>query len=583
MVYFNVECITIQKCQRQVCYVNQIAIQKAIILKIERVYTMQKIQKIVGKMVALMSALLLILAGCGGATTGNATTLRIATVTPSNSLNNLHTTESANSNIILNYMEGLLIQDMDGQMQPGAAESYTTSEDGLVYTFKLRDNSWSNGKIVTAHDFVFAWQTEATDKKAGYKQYQEYLKNGKDVVKGNKPVEELGVKALDDKTLEITLETPKTYFLGLLAHMSLMPINEEFFNEVGAEAYGTSADTVLANGAYKLTEYDGATGYTLEKRNEYWDAKNVDVPTVKVQVIKEITTQTVMWDNGELDEVYLSGDTIDKYIDSPNLNLELDRSVYYMYMSPFTGTPAPAYASKNLRSAVAHAIDKKLLAESVLKDGSIGADFILPYSIITEKGKEFRDVANQYNEPMFDVAKAQELFAAAQAELGTQEIEIPITIDDAERNKKTFENIKAQLEQNLPGIKVNLTNIPSQTYFPTLYEYNTPGARHGWISSLNDPSQFLALFTAGSTYNFGKTNLEEYTRLVALSESAEDMLNPEQRWKHIAEAEKALVEEYYNIPLTQKGNRKLVTEGITGLSYNNDGPQNVVYRWVKVK
>ncbi|MGL5042690.1 MAG: peptide ABC transporter substrate-binding protein [Culicoidibacterales bacterium] len=536
----------------------------------------------ISRFILSMFGLSLVLASCVGSQGSISDTLRIATSVPSNSLNHLRTTELINSNIILNFMEGLLIPDLNGQLQPAAAESYTTSDDGLVHTFKLRDNNWSNGAKVTAADFVFAWRTEARDAKAGYKQYQAYLKNGKDVVAGVKPVEELGVRALDDKTLEVTLETPKTYFLELLSHMSLLPVNEAFYNAVGAESYGTSKETVLANGAYQLADYVGAAGYTLVKRADYWDAKNVEYNNVKVQVIKEMTTQTLLWDEGQLDEIYLSGDAIDKYKNDESLTFELDRTMYYMYISPHTATPEPAYGSKNLRAAVAHAIDKTILAESVFKDGSKGADFIIPYIITNKDGEEFRDFANQYNTPMFDKSKALELFEKAKIDLGKTQIEIPLTIDDAERNKKVFENIKGQLEQNLPGLKVNLTSIPAQTFFPTIFEYKTPGARHGWTSLQNDPVTFLDLFIAGSSYNFGKTELQEFTKKVKQSESPQNMLNQQERWKNIAEAEKLLVEEYYNIPLVQRGSKKLVTKGITGLSFNNNGPQNISYRFVKM-
>src|SRR5699024_4308012 len=132
------------------------------------------IKKIFGKLTVLLSTLLLVFTACSGGTSKGTKELTIAVDRPSNSLSNVVTSESANADIIGNFMEGLLIRDLEGNLVNGAAESYEVSADGLTYTFKLRDNNWSNGKPVIAADFVFAWREQATNKKAKYPQYQSY-------------------------------------------------------------------------------------------------------------------------------------------------------------------------------------------------------------------------------------------------------------------------------------------------------------------------------------------------------------------------------------------------------------------------
>lgn len=532
------------------------------------------------KVIVLLLIMALLISACSGGNTNTGNkTLRIAVNQPANSMNNVYSTEAANNNVIINFLEGLIVSDLDGKIQPAAAESYTVSDDKLVYTFKLRDNVWSNGDKVRAQDFVFSWQLSATEAKAGYKIYQTYLKNGTAVTKGELPKEELGIKALDEKTLEITLASPKTYFLDLLVQASLMPINEAFFESIGADTYGTTADTVLANGPYKLTDYTPDQGYRLEKRLDYWNAQNIDVDVIDAKVIKESSTRAIMWDNKEVDEVYLGADHVAKYEESENLQTEKDWSMYYMYLSPFTETPAPLLANYHFRAAVAHAIDKQLLADMVLKDGSVGSDYLIATGVKGKEGQSFREYSGLYQTPLFNVEKAKSFLDKAKSELGNTPLEINFTIDDAERNKKTFENIKGQLEQNLPGVTVKINTIPSQSYFPTLYEYKTPAARHGWTNSIDDPTTYFALFTSDTKYNFGKVNVPKYDELIQLSESEAAMRNPEQRLKYMKDAEEALLEQYYNIPLYQRGNKKLVTKGIKGLSYTS-GRQNLQYRFV---
>lgn len=544
---------------------------------------MKKIIRNSTKLAISLFAGVLLLTACGsGSAGGSNKVLNIATRVPSNSLNNIGTSEQINHDIFANYLEGLVVKGLDGDVKPGVAEKWDVSADETEYTFHLRKTNWEDGTPVTAHDFVFGWQQVANYPEAAYKNYLEYLKNGKEVRAGDKPATELGVEAIDDYTLKVTLDQPRTYILPILVHATFMPINEAFYTSVGADSFGTSKDTVLANGPYVLSEYDGATGYTLQKRDKYWDAKNVQMETVNVRVVTQNDTQAVLFENGEIDELYLrTGELIDKYADSPLLAKEKEQAMFFMYISPNTGTPAPVFANANFRSAIAYAIDKTIITDNVLRDGSIPADYLIPYGI-TRDGKEFRDYAGNFNKPQFDTAKAQDFFAKAKTELGDIPTEMTITISDTESGKRVYENIKSQLETNLPGLKVTLDILPTSIFFPTLYEYRTPSGTHGWSSNVNDPVTFLDLFVSTASFNFGKVNIPEYDKYVAASNSTEAMLNPDKRWEDVKLAEEEVMNAHYNIPIYQRGNKKLVREGISGLSYET-GAQNTQYKLVTRK
>ena len=537
---------------------------------------MKKLSK---KLALALTSMLLVLSACGGGgSTGGSKELTIAVDRSANNMNYLDTTEAANSDVIINFMEGLLVRDLKGELVPGVAKAMPkVSEDGLTLTFELRDTKWDNGEPVKAQDFVFAWRLQVL--KGKYKHYFEYLKNGKAVKEGSMAPEELGVEAIDDKTLVVTLESPRTYFIELLPHMSMFPINEAFYNEVGAENFGTSAETVLANGAYKLVDYLMDTGWTFEKRADFWDAKNVGIEKITIRVVKEANTRASMWDSGEIDETYLSGDLIERYKDDKQLVSELDWGMYFMYISPFTQTPAPEFANEDLRKAIMYAIDREELTNLVLKDGSLPADFIIPNGMsVSGYDKNFRDAPGAFSEKLYNEEKYKKHWEAAKAALGDN-ITIPFTIDDNETNKKTFTAIQGQLEQKLSGLKVNMVTIPNQVYFPELYKWATPAARQGWLTDINDPTTIFGLFTSTSSNNFGRTDLTKYSELIAKSEGAEDMLDVNARVKDMVEAEKELLDQAYNIPLYQRGQKKLARSDIKGLT-NELGKRNTNYRWV---
>ena len=522
--------------------------------------------------------------GNGGGTSGESVVNLAESIQPT-ILHSVTSNEAVNNRIINNFQEGLYRRNLENVLEPAVATSYEVDATGTVYTFKLRKEAkWANGEPVTAHDFVFSWFVNATNPKAGYKNYTDLVVNGKALTKGEVDKSQFGVVALSDYELQVTLESPVAYFLDLVATTPLYPLNEKFYNEVGGdEVYGTSKDTVLGNGAYVLSEYDPATGYTLTKNPEYWDAKNVQVETVNVRVVKEVETQAVMWDQGDLDRLELKGDLGVRYADDAKKQVQKESRTGYIYLSGTTSTPSPLLANKNFRMAVAHAFDKQVLADTTLKDGSVPSDYLIPKNFVkNEKGQDFREYANQYNDPYFDVAKAKEYLEKAKAELAGVPLEFTLNTPDEQPVKLMMESLVAQINQNLPEVKVTLQSHPRSVYYSMLFEHGTPAGFSTWGAPVADPFTFFNLFTEGTTFNFPVYDNAEFNRLFKQAASAEDMNDQTKRWDTLVATEKTLLDDFVVIPVYQKGTTILASDRVENLTGKADQAVNE-YRHLRLK
>lgn len=232
--------------------------------------------------------------------------------------------------------EGLVHLDDKGNVLPGVAEKWEVSEDGLEYTFHLRNNAkWADGSPVTANDFVASWRRLADPKVAS--QYSSMImtariKNGDAVVAGEKPVEELGVVAVDEYTLKVTLENPVSYFFTLMSRGNFYPINEKFIESCGGK-FGTTAEYSLANGPFKLTNWEIGYGYTVEKNPEYWDAANVKLDGITWRVIKDTAAAVNLYKTGEIDACKLSSEFVDEAIDRPDYKENKEGTVFYLILN----------------------------------------------------------------------------------------------------------------------------------------------------------------------------------------------------------------------------------------------------------
>lgn len=275
------------------------------------------------KLVALVLCLTLVLTvGSFATAESSGKVLKVQIETEVQSLDPQVATDGTSFEVIADFTDGLYQIDASGAAVPALAADTQVSEDGLTYTFKIRDDAyWSNGDPVTADDFVFGWQRACDPAFASEYAYMltdiGLVKNSVAVNKGEMPVDQLGVKAIDDKTLEVQLESPVSFFASLMYFPTFYPVNRAFCEKCG-DKFGTSPDTVLSNGAFILTSYEpAATSFTLEKNPKYYDAARVQLDGLNYQVIKDSQTALLSYQNGDLDVVTLSGDQVDLVQDDP--------------------------------------------------------------------------------------------------------------------------------------------------------------------------------------------------------------------------------------------------------------------------
>ncbi|KIP27793.1 bacterial extracellular solute-binding s, 5 Middle family protein [Bacillus thuringiensis serovar morrisoni] len=334
-------------------------------------------------------------------------------------------TDTVSSQMLGNTMEGLYRLDKDNKPIPAAAESSTKSEDGKKYTFKLRkDAKWSNGDPVTAKDFVYAWQRLLDPKTAAEYAFIAFpIKNAEVVNKGEKPVTELGVKAVDDLTLEVELEQAVPYFLNLVAFPSYYPLNEKFVKEKG-EKFGLEADTTVYNGPFVLKDWKHEQGWQLKKNDQYWDKKTVKLEEVNFSVVKEAATLVNLYDSGQVDFALLNGEFVDKYRSKKDeFGTYSQVSTYFIRMNQKRDGQDTPLKSKKLREAIALSIDKKNLANVILNDGSKEADFLVPKGLATgPDGKDFQETFKNGLKP--NPKKAAAAWEEAKKELGKDQVTI---------------------------------------------------------------------------------------------------------------------------------------------------------------
>ena len=260
--------------------------------------------------------------------------LNLATSSDIPSLDVSKSTDQQSFQTMNSTMEGLTRIDGDGKVKPGVAESWEVSEDGLTWTFKLRKNStWSNGTPVTAHDFEYSWKRTLTPETAA-----EYSYIMADIVGAStKEIEEngvdgVGVKALDDYTLEVKLNRPVAYFAELMSFQVFFPQNQEFVESCG-DAYGSAADKQIYNGPFTLTSWKMEDQFSMEKNPNYWDAANVKLNKINTKVVKDTGAEVSLYENGEIDRAALSSDYVDKYKDSKEFKTREAASVFMLQIN----------------------------------------------------------------------------------------------------------------------------------------------------------------------------------------------------------------------------------------------------------
>ena len=527
------------------------------------------------------------LVGCGGTSTGGSTTsaggaATSVTVAIDADLNTMDYEYATDGNsFIMQSMcvSGLAMLDADGQAVPDLAESWDISDDGMTYTFHIRDGvKWSNGTPVTAHDFVYGWQRLVSPELAS--EYNFIVStisvvNADEVIAGEKPLSDLGVEATDDSTFVVHLSQPCGFLLGLMAFPSFFPLNQEFYESKGDQfGIGTTEDLIYC-GPYTMTDWQAGNQYTFTKNADYWNADAVETETVTFKFLQDTQSAMLEYQQGNIDVVKLASEQVDAYKEEEGFTTRLEGYGWRLDFNFFKDK----INNLDLRKAISYAIDRTSIAEDVLKDGSVAAEGFIPKQFAYgPDGKDYRETAGNLLNATAEPDKAAEYYKKAVAAEGG-DITIELLYEDSEASKDVAENIQQMLQTNCPGLTVEMNCKPKKTRLELSRnkEYEVMLTR--WGPDYADPQTFMDLYRSTLPgYNNTYSN-DAYNALVDKAFVGEDAADAEKRWADIVEAEKMLIDDMAMVPVYQAGGAMMINPKVTGIEFHAGGVDS--YRFVK--
>ena len=479
--------------------------------------------------------------------------------TPVQSLDPATAVDQTSITLLANVMEGLYRLDEKNQPQPAiAAGQPKVSNDGKTYTIVIRDGAkWSDGTPITANDFVVAWQRVVDPETASPNvELFSTIKNAKEIISGKQPKEKLGVKSNGEQTLIIELEEPTPYFTDLLALTAYFPVQQKAIKENGKN-YGTSKKSIETNGAYTLTNLDGvgtSDKWTIAKNEKYWDKKHVSMKKINFQVVKEINTGINLYNDGQLEDAPLAGEYAKQYKKDKEYSTTLMANTMFLEMNQ-TGENK-LLKNKNVRKAISYAIDRESLVEKLLDNGSIPSVGVVPEKMAYNP-KTKKDFANE-KLVEFNKKQASTYWETAKSnDKVSEKLELDILVGDGEFEKKAGEFLQGQLEENLEGLKVNITPVPANVFMERLTKKDFNLSLSGWQADYADPISFLANFETNSPLNHGGYSNKNYDELIKDTSS--------KRWQELKKAEKLVIDDAGVVPVFQVGIARLQKNTISNL------------------
>jgi oligopeptide transport system substrate-binding protein len=451
--------------------------------------------------------------------------------------------DATSGSVLRQTFEGLTRIDKDGKPQPAMAEKITPSDDLTTYTFKLRDAKWTNGDPVTAEDFVYAWKwalDPANESQYAYQLY--YIKGALDINEGKAGIDTLGVKAVDEKTLEVTLENPTPYFLELVSFYTYYPVNSKIAKE-NPNWYTEAGDNYTSNGPFKMVTWEHTSKIVLEKNENYWDADSVYLEKVDMSMINDPSTELGMFDNGELQWAgapfgTLPTDALPTLKDDGKLEVKAIAGTYWYKFN----TEKPPLNNVNIRKALSYAINRKAIVENITQGGQIPAMAAVPPSMFPENEKGY------YKDN--DVKKAKEFLAKGLKELGLKDAsELPaiaLSYNTSEAHQKIAQAVQ-EMWRNELGIEVTLNNEEWAVYIEKLHSGDFQIGRMGWLGDFNDAINFLELFREKLGGN-NDTRWENADFKKLLNDSQKES-DTDKRIQMLKDAEKIFIDEMPVAPI----------------------------------
>ncbi|MFT8824083.1 MAG: peptide ABC transporter substrate-binding protein [Liquorilactobacillus mali] len=484
-------------------------------------------------------------------------------------------TDTLSFNVLLNTQEGLYRLDKSGVPRNALATKTKISDNGKVYTFNLRkDAEWSNGQKVTAKDFVYSWRRIVNPKTASQDAFYLYqVKNAQEVNSGKKSLDTLGIKAIGNYKLQVTLTKPVSYFKKLLAWPLFFPTNQKAVEKFGSK-YGTQAKYTVSDGPFKLTKWTGTNKkWTLVKNNKYWDKKNVHLKKINELVTESTTTSYDLYQGKKVDETLLSGQQVKNNLNNKNFVKRLPTATTRLDLNQ---NQVAAFKNLNIRRAISLAINRTALTNKVLEDGSVPLKGFVPSGMGNNpKTKEaFSSETYVKKSVSYNLKEAKALLKKGYKETGTKNLKFTIVTADTDSSRQAVEYLQSALDA-LPNVSVEVSTIPFVQLLAKQKAGNYQATIKTWQSVFADPINFLDVYESNSSYNNSGWENEKYDKLLDEAENVYGN-SPMKRWNKLVEAEKLLMEEQGTIPLYQVAKSQLLRSNVKNVVYN---PAGVPYDW----
>ncbi|MDN6027559.1 MAG: peptide ABC transporter substrate-binding protein [Lacticaseibacillus paracasei] len=501
-----------------------------------------KVKRLVAGAMVFASAALLAACGSKSSSSSSETFNRMEKDVIS-TMDNAHITDVISGQAAVDTGDGLY-RYKGKKLEPAVATKVVKpTNNGLTYTFNLRKTKWSNGDPVTAKDFVFAWKRAADPKtKSEYAYLFSGIKNADDITAGKKAASTLGVKAEGDYKLVVTMDRPVPYFSTMMVNPVFFPLNQKTVDKYGKK-FGTQSKYLVFNGPFKLTNWNG-TGNSWDevKNTSYWNAKQVKLDKIHVQVVKDSNTAANLFATKKLDDAVLTGEIAKQHAKDKDYVGDKQGRTTYLDMNE---EKVPDFKNLKLRQAVAMAINRDEFANKVIGDGSFGISTITPENSGSnpKTGEDFSKEAAKESKTVqtYDLKKAKQLWAEGLKEAGKSGEDVTLTTDDTDVAKKSAEYLQSALEQ-LPGMKVSISSVPFKTRIQRSLDGSAQFILSGWQGDFPDPISFLDLYTTGNTYNFSHWSNKQYDDLIKASRGT-DANSETKRYDDLLKAQELLSKE----------------------------------------
>ena len=465
--------------------------------------------------------------------------------------------DTTSSAVLDQVFEGLTRVNQEGEPEPAMAEDIDVSDDGLTYTFKIReDANWTNGDPVTAEDFEYAWKwvldPESADTDYAYQLYP--IKGAEDAKENGGSLDDVGITVEDDKTLIVELEQPTDYFLELTAFHTFYPLNKNVVEGNDEWALDVSDDYVT-NGPFKLVSWEHKDQIVLEKNEDYWDTETVKLETINMHMINDEATALQMFENGDLDWV---GDPVDAVPlaaiptmkESGDLHISDRAGVYYYTLN----NDEEVFSNKNIRKAFALSVNRQGIVENVTKGEEKPAMALVPPSIFPENETGYFEDN--------DVEKAKEYLEKGLEELGLDKLPtVKLSYNTDEGHAAIAQAVQDMWNKNL-DVDVELNNEEWNVYLDSLGEGNYQIGRIGWIADFNDAINFLEIFETVGGNNYTNWENEEFKDLLKQSRAE---LDSDKRQEILKEAEELYMEELPIVPIYFYTNKYASKDYVQGI------------------